>query len=289
MIGVKLWGGLGNQMFQYAFGLYLAEKRDEEPCFFADTNKSNRLDIHDFKVVIEPFSQGALKRNGYYFGNHFLYRIRRKMIQLAPFLDKKVLVENVSGYKPAISPTYSVFDGYWQSYKYLQPIEQKLREQFVLNNEGILDLELVTQIRNTNSVSLHIRRGDYLKGKNKAVFENVTMDYYEAAIAYFSKELDAPQFYVFSNDLDWVKKNLSMPQSSSFVYVDNTKSENATLADLNLMSICKHHIIANSTFSWWGAWLNSSREKKVVAPKKWYRGKMNDLTLDLIPPQWFRL
>lgn len=289
MIGVKLWGGLGNQMFQYAFGLYLAEKRNEEPCFFTDVNSNASLDINYFKVSIAAFSKEALKSNGYEFESRFLYRIKRKMIQLAPFLNKKILVENVSGYQPSILDSYSVFDGYWQSYKYLEPIEQKLREQFVLRTDQIPDLELVTQIKNTNAVSLHIRRGDYLKGKNKAIYENVSMDYYVAAIQYFLKELDAPQFYVFSNDIDWVKKNLSLPEDIALVYVNPADSENATLADLYLMSICKHHIIANSTFSWWGAWLNSSRDKAVVAPKKWYKGKMNVLTLDLIPPEWKRL
>lgn len=289
MVGVKIWGGLGNQMFQYAFALYLAEKRSEKPLFFTDVNKESILDINYFKVSITFLTTEALKKNGYDFQNYFLYRFKRKLFQKLPFLNKKILVENVSPFRPDILDTYSLFDGYWQSYKYLQPIEQKLREQFVLKGIEFADLELHTAIRNGNSVSLHIRRGDYLKGKNAAIYENVSMAYYEEAIGYFSKELVAPQFYVFSNDLDWVKNNLKMPKDLQFVYVNNTTTENAALADLHLMSSCKHHIIANSTFSWWGAWLNSSPEKKVIAPKKWYKGKMNELTLDLIPPEWKRL
>lgn len=289
MIGVKIWGGLGNQMFQYAFGLYLAEKRSEKPLFFTDINKESVLDIDYFKVSIEYLSVEALKKNGYDFQNYSLYRYKRKIFQKLPFLNKNILVENVSPFRPDISDTYCLFDGYWQSYKYLQPIEQKLREQFVFKGIEFADLELYTEIKNVNSVSLHIRRGDYLKGKNTAIYENVSMDYYEEAIRYFSKELVSPQFYIFSNDLDWVKNNLKMPQELPFVYVNNTDNANTTLADLYLMSSCKHHIIANSTFSWWGAWLNPSRDKKVIGPKKWYKGKMNALTLDLIPSEWVRL
>lgn len=289
MIGVKIWGGLGNQMFQYAFGLYLAERRGEKAFFFTDIDKEAVLDILFFKVSIEYLSAEALQKKGYDFQNYFLYRFKRKMIQILPFLNKKILVENVSPFRSDVSDSYSLFDGYWQSYKYLEPIESKLREQFVLKANDYTDLELYTEIRNVTSVSLHIRRGDYLKGKNTAIYENVSMEYYEEAIGYFSRALASPQFYVFSNDLDWVKNNLKMPANLPFVYVNNANTTNAALADLHLMSSCKHHIIANSTFSWWGAWLNPSGDKKVIAPKKWYKGKRNDFTLDLIPTAWIRL
>ena len=289
MIGVKLWGGLGNQMFQYAFGLYLAEKRNEKPYFFTDFNSKERLDIDYFKVSIDLLLQETLKKNGYSFQNHFLYRAKRKLIQKFPFWNQKIMVENISGFRPIISDKYSLFDGYWQSYKYLQPIEQKLRTQFVSKKNLILNPELYSEIKKGNSVSLHIRRGDYLKGKNTEIYENIPLAYYQAAIDYFSKEIDNPQFYVFSNDLNWVKNNLKTTTEHTFFYVDNTDTENATLADLQLMASCKHHIIANSTFSWWGAWLNPSKEKKVIAPKNWYKGEINDLTLDLIPSEWKRL
>jgi len=289
MIGVKLWGGLGNQLFQYAFGLYLAEKRKETPCFFTDGAKITSLDINYFQISLAEIPTDLLHQYGYSFQSYLLYRFKRKLFQKLPFLSRRVLVENVSPFRPDILNTYSLFDGYWQSYKYLQPIEQKLRDQFSWKAQPVADLEVYTAIRNVTSVSLHIRRGDYLKGKNASIYENVSMAYYKEAIDYFCSTIVDPVFYVFSNDLDWAKKNLKTPKGLRFVYIDNTATENATLADLYLMSSCKHHIIANSTFSWWGAWLNPSGDKKVIAPKKWYRGKMNTLTTDLIPAAWVRL
>jgi Glycosyl transferase family 11 len=288
MIGVKLWGGLGNQMFQYAFGLYMAEKRGEKQFFFTEINKNHNLDIDYFKVSIEYFATEALTKYDYYFQNYFLYRLNRKLFQLIPFLNKEILVENVSPFRPDILDSYSLFDGYWQSYKYIQPIEQNLREQFVLKANPISDMEIFNAISDVNSVSLHIRRGDYLKGKNSKIYENISMDYYAKAIDYFSEKIVNPIFYIFSNDLDWTKENLELPIATKFFFIDNSLSENSAIADLYLMSSCKHHIIANSTFSWWGAWLNPSKQKLVIAPKKWYIGKMNDLSLDLIPTEWER-
>jgi hypothetical protein len=289
MIGVKLWGGLGNQMFQYAFGLYLAEKRGEKAFFFSDVNKDDKFDLNYFNVAIELIDLEELKKIGYDFRSFFLYRIKRKMIQLFPFINNKILVEQEVGYWGAISDKQILFDGYWQSLRYLLPIEKKIREQFALSKNIIPNMELYSEIRNVNSVSLHIRRGDYLKGKNAEIYANIPMEYYKKSINHFSKEIVAPIFYVFSNDLEWVKNNLQMSKEANFIFVDNTNSENAAIADFILMSSCKHHIIANSTFSWWAAWLNPSEKKIVIAPAKWYIGKRNDATIDLIPPEWERL
>jgi hypothetical protein len=289
MIGVKLWGGLGNQMFQYSFGLYLEEKRNEKPFYFNDFNKEFKFDLSYFNVEINELSKEVLNENRYGIRSFFLYRLHRKIIQLFPFVNKKILVENNLKYIPEISDEYVLFDGYWQSYKYLKPIEKKLREQFVLKNNILSDLELFSEIKKVNSVSLHIRRGDYLKGKNVAIFENVSIDYYKKAIRHFSKETIDPIFYIFSNDIEWVKNNLELTEKIKFIFIDNTSSENSAIADLHLISNCKHHILANSTFSWWGAWLNPSMSKIVVAPNKWYIGQRNDVTFDLIPSEWVRL
>jgi hypothetical protein len=288
MIGIKLWGGLGNQMFQYAFGLYISYKREEIPLFYGEVKRNQGLKLNYFNVTIDFLSLDIQRKNGYNSRYFILYRFKRKLIQLFPLFNNRMLVEDNLNYKKTISNNYVLFDGYWQSYKYLIPIEEKLRKDFTFNKSIISNLELYDEIINNNSISIHIRKGDYLKGRNAKIYENIPLEYYQQAIAHFTIKVNSPVYYVFSNDLVWVKEYLNFPIGSKFIFVDNSKSENSTITDLYLMSSCKHHVIANSTFSWWGAWLNPSKEKIVIAPKKWYVGKKNDSTIDLIPSEWER-
>ena len=116
------------------------------------------------------------------------------------------------------------------------------------------------------------------------------MDYYYNAIEKISENVIDPHFFIFSNDIDWVKKNLDLYLNKlKYTFVDNSNIDDSSIADLYLMSRCKHHIIANSTFSWWGAWLNPSTDKVVIAPARWYVGELNNSTVDLIPSNWIRL
>lgn len=196
MIGIKLWGGLGNQFFQYAFGMYLSDRRGEKPLFYGEILKEKKLDLNYFNVSIDILSQEVEKKyggNSHYF---FIYRIKRKLIQLFPFCNKRLLVEYNLEFKKNISDKFVLFDGYWQSYKYLQPIEKKLRTQFVLNKDIIPNIEIYNEIRRTNSISLHIRRGDYLYRKNAKIFENISMEYYEKTINFFTKKM-ATLFFLF--------------------------------------------------------------------------------------------
>lgn len=290
MIAVKLWGGIGNQLFQYAFGLYLSEKRNEKAFFFSDNKGSDdKLAIECFKVDLDLLDKKVHKQLGYSFTYSFLYRIQRKSIQQFPFLNSKILVEDKLYYLPIISKEKIIFDGYWQSYKYLEPIEKNVRDKLNFKDKDIRNLSLYTQICSTNSVSIHIRKGDYLMGSNTKVFENCSLDYYVEAMQLIKEKTSLAVFYVFSNDIEWTKSNLKAPKGIELQFVDNSETNNPACADLFLMSNCKHHIIANSTFSWWGAWLNPSKEKIVIAPKKWYVGKRNDVTVDLIPPTWIRI
>ena len=135
---------------------------------------------------------------------------------------------------------------------------QELSPISSLNDLGYSCLE---NIKTTNSVSLHVRRGDYLNLKNIGVLD---VDYYKQAVAYIRKNVEKPTFYIFSDDLDWCKKSLGFLDDC--IYVDRTETE---IDDLKLMSCCQHNIIANSSFSWWGAWLNKNPKKTVIAPKSW--------------------
>jgi hypothetical protein len=289
MIAVKLWGGLGNQMFQYAFALYLAKKSGQSALFFGEKSHNKDSEIYYFNVSIEIVKREKLQTFRFYSDNIPLYRLKRGLIKTFPFLNKKILVENSPLFLPSIDDSYSLFDGYWQSYKYFEGIEDKIREAFTLKKNIITNTDINNSLPKETSVSMHIRRGDYLTSKNAKIYESVPFDYYLRSIYQLSEKFEGLIFYVFSNDLEWVKENFKVPCNIKVKFVDNSQSSNVAVADFVMMSNCKHHIIANSTFSWWSAWLNPSKDKIVIAPAKWYVGEWNNSTVDLIPPEWIRL
>ena len=291
MIVVKLWGGLGNQMFQYAFATYLAKQRNESNKFFTDglTNDVHNLGLKSFSLDLVALNDKEKASLGYGFKSHLEYRIKRKLLQLFPFLNKKIVIEKGLEYKSNISKNAELFDGYWQSYKYTDAVEIELREKFVFNDSKLEQLNDYAEIASSNSVSLHIRKGDYLAGKNALIYEECSMDYYLNGMAEIKKNVVSPVFFVFSNDLKWAKEHLIVSNSINIRFVDNSCYKDPSIADLFLMSQCKHNIIANSTFSWWGAWLNSFNNKIIIAPAKWYVGELNKSTVDLIPTNWIRI
>jgi hypothetical protein len=145
---------------------------------------------------------------------------------------------------------------------------------------------VLTEIRKYNAVSIHIRRGDYVSNPSAAAVHGIcSLEYYEAAIQFIASRTDQPFFFVFSDDPQWAKNNLKTKHPTYFVEEDGT---NKGAADMCLMSTCNHHIIANSSFSWWGAWLNNKADKIVVAPQIWFRDTTIN-TRDLLPAQWYEL
>lgn len=290
MIAVKLWGGIGNQLFQYGFGCYLAEKRNEHVFFSTEKQiEISKLPISYFDLNISLLTIDQLKSINYYFQNPYFYRLYRKICKVFPFVNNKVVVEKKLYFHHKIFQQDKFYDGYWQSYKYLLPIEKILRNKLTFNETDFSEIYLKDQIKVNNSISIHIRRGDYLSKRNNRLFENCSKVYYQNAIDFISTKIEKPHFYIFSNDIDWIKQNFIFKKSLNCTYVENSNLPNNVLTDLYLMSLCKHHIIANSTFSWWGAWLNASEEKIVISPLKWYKGKLNESTIDLIPPKWIRM
>jgi hypothetical protein len=175
-------------------------------------------------------------------------------------------------------------NGYWQSGKYFSEIEDEIRAYFSftlpLSKQNV---DVAERIGNLNSVSLHVRRNDFANNsKINATHGLCSLDYYQAAIQYVSERVEKPYLFIFSDDPVWVKSNLKMDYPCEFMeHNQGTESYN----DMLLMSMCKHHIIANSSFSWWGAWLNPSEEKIVVAPKRWFNNQ-TILTKDLFPRGW---
>ena len=176
--------------------------------------------------------------------------------------------------------------GYWQSEKYFADYSDEIREDFTFKSPlSERNSDLANQISSVNSVSVHVRRGDYVTNAKNAFIGVCPLSYYEQATELIKSRVESPVFFVFSDDMDWVKSNLKLDVKTVMV---NHNSGSESYNDMRLMSMSKHHIIANSSFSWWGAWLNPNPEKIVIAPKKWFRNGEFD-TSDLIPSNWIRI
>ena len=175
------------------------------------------------------------------------------------------------------------FSGYWQNEKYFKDIENDVRNAFKFPELDKKNLELSMLIRNTQSVSVHIRRGDYLLSQNSALANVCTDLYYKNSFSYVIKTIKNPHFFVFSNDIEWCRKNLKM---HNVTFVDWNNGEDS-YKDMQLMSLCKHNIIANSSFSWWGAWLNEYNKKIVCVPNTWYNASY-PIYVEM-PQSWVRI
>jgi len=246
MITVKLMGGLGNQMFQYAFGFALA--------------KRSRIDI-----ILDI---GFFKRKGNWTIRN--YELEQFNVSKNKICDKNSLIHR------ALRKIYKskyYFEGYFQSEKYFADYTEEIRNEFQFKER--------LQIPEGNTVAIHIRRGDYVKFAD--IHLVCTPAYYENAIAYVKSKVENPVFYVFSEDLKWVKENINIPSNSIFVdYNPNLPSSH----DMQLMSLCKHQIISNSSYSWWAAWLNQNPNKIVVAPDKWFN---DDRDMDIYTDYMIRV
>ena len=283
MIVVKIRGGLGNQMFQYAAGRMLA---------LANTCEL-KLDLSWFKLSLSDTTARKYELGVFEIAENFSSFTETAYLRLAsaiPFLTPCYKKEASFNFDPSIlkSGVNTYLDGYWQSYKYFQLIHDVIQNDFKfkypLTGENIRFAEQVTA--DANSVAVHIRRGDYISNRNNVAFHGICpLSYYSDAVERIRAQFAAAHFYVFSDDPSWVRENF--PCDSSFTIVDHNTPDNAA-EDLRLMTLCKHHIIANSTFSWWGAWLCRNPGKVVIAPQRWFNDpRMN--SQDLIPDTWIRI
>jgi len=290
VIIVHLSGGLGNQMFQYAFGRALAKRLGVE---LKLELRDRTLNIHNgfeldriFYIHAKEASQADLK----FVLGYQRFRIFRKFMKVLP-LSK--LLKTPVVYEPHFHfahqmlalPDNSYVYGYWQCEKYFSEIENEIRSDFSFKLPlSKPNADLAEMINSTNSVSLHVRRNDF--ANNSAINEThglCSLDYYRAAIQYIAKRVKCPYFFIYSDDINWVRNNLKV--DFPLMYIEhNCGAESYN--DMRLMSMCKHHIIANSSFSWWGAWLNSNSNAIVIAPKRWFANDTN--TQDLIPQRWVK-
>ena len=286
MIVVQLKGGLGNQLFQYALGRRLSI---DNKCMFALDARSYKYDrlrkcaLSQFKCSIDLVDSFAYPLQGPYRYLNSLYK------GLSNGGRIKILNENAFAFQAQIlnCGDNSYLAGYWQSEKYFLPIRDILLGDLQLSSPlCIEDQRLSNEISKTNSASIHVRRGDYITDiKTNAYHGFCDLPWYQRAIDRVIKEKKPVKFYIFSDDYEWVKLNLKLNLPTEFI---KPKSPGNEAIDLHLMSLCKHNIIANSSFSWWAAWLNQNPNKCVVAPNNWFCNAPHD-TSHLIPPSWIRL
>lgn len=291
MIVVGLTGGLGNQLFQYALGRRLS----------LETGAELKLDISAYEISSRQYRLNRFRIKEKYASKDEIVRLSgmgqsglsgriERALRARLHLHKPSMVkENGSTFQPSLlKSTGSIYlDGYWQSEKYFKGIEDTLRQEFTPREDpDSEDRSVMGAILNCEAISLHVRRGDYIANPTYFSVHGVcSLDYYKAAVDEMVEAVPSPHFFVFSDDPEWTSENLRF--SHPVTYVQHN-GEDKDYEDLRLMSCCKHHIIANSTFSWWGAWLASNENKIVIAPRKWYNDPNKD-TSDLIPGSWRRL
>ena len=275
---VIIKGGLGNQMFSYAFTLALKHKFKFA---LVEIDPLDCLQVHNGFEIPLVFQNFKHRRSNRY------YNTIRKIYARYPTknLFRKVTESGPGHFYLKFTKgvhSFSIYEGYWQTEEYFKNIHKIIKKTFVFNIEKLNSktTEILNTIQSTNSVSLHVRRGDYTY--NEELNNMCTLDYYNNATHFMDTKFDKLTYFVFSDDKIWIKENF---KSLNFTLVDfNEKIDN--WQDMFLMSKCKHNIIANSTFSWWGAWLNENPDKIVIAPSKWFKTFNYD---DIIPETWIKI
>lgn len=298
MIRTIIMGGLGNQMFQYA-AAYAVARRQQTPLLIDATllqpnqNRTNATSRQQGLSLFGHISQSS----------RFVYHSRSTLLlyKLLPYptIAKAfyLLIKRSYLFRDQWSTQYcsdvgqlphnSSMMGYFQSERYFNDYKEQIRKMFSFPElPDDQTRSIGQQIGNTLSVSIHIRRGDYLS-QYASCYNILDIDYYQKAIALMCERYTQPHFFVFSDDTEWAEQHIQKLAKSITIVHHNLKRD---YIDLQLMSMCKHHIIANSSFSWWGAWLNPSTDKCVVAPSIWFgSGQRNEIPSDLIPDKWITI
>lgn len=289
MIITKIEGGLGNQMFQYAFGRTLATRNNSEL----------KLDITPFETFkLFPYSLDNFNIDKNYATEDELrpfLKCRPRQGRLGRFIlnpffydSNRYIIEKDFCFQPEMlnlkDPCY--VDGYWQSEKYFLDIENEIRKEFTLRNPLGQYSKLISKKISSveNPVSLHIRRNDRVKDeRTKILHGSSSEEYYKEAMNIINEKTKNPTYFVFSDDIEWARANVKTGFPTEFIGQGHDKN----YEDMELMRLCKHHILANSTFGWWGAWLSDHYKTGItIAPKRW---NIKFDTKDLLPKHWIVL
>lgn len=286
---VKILGGLGNQMFQYALALSLKHRYPTQEVKI-DTLSFNHYPLHNGFEIKKIFGNNLkeatvldLCKIAYPYFNYRVWQIGSRIL---PTRKTMITQHQDEKFEPIVfSDRKKYFDGYWQSEKYFSDIREQILYSFTfrqLKDDNNINLSEI--IKSNTCVSIHIRRGDYLKNP---IYKNIcTLDYYIKSIQYIKSKVNVDYFIIFSNDIEWCRQNSKLLINDTDFKIVNWNIKENSYRDMQLMSLCQHNIVANSSFSWWGAWLNQNSDKIVVAPKRWING---DLNLDTIPNSWIKI
>lgn len=292
MIIVQVIGGLGNQMFQYAFGKRLAEglqvplKLDITPF---ESYERRQYSLWALNIDEQLATGGEIDRAR----RGRLPRVRAQLHRVFPSValeSPRLVRQRTFGFDPAMLdvPDGSYLEGCWQSEKYFDASAERLRVEFSLRTPlAGQDAAVARWMQDGDAVSVHVRRGDYVSDPVTASVHGVCDEsYYARCVAYLVNRLEDPRFFVFSDEPDWARENLRMPLATTVV---DHNAAARDFEDLRLMSLCRHHIIANSSFSWWGAWLGANPSKTVLMPRRWFLDRDPEYAADIRPPGWIAL
>lgn len=289
MIITRIIGGLGNQMFQYAAARALSLRLNDT--LKIDTSAFVNYSLHSYGLnnlsIVENIAEPG-EFNITHNKNSFLLKLGRAFKNNKEFTLFK---ENSLAFDAKINTLKGdiYLDGYWQSEYYFKDFEDVIRNDFkIITDPSDLNIQVLNKIKSTFSVSIHIRRGDYVNDKQTNAIHGVcSLEYYSKALTWIKTKLNDTNLhlFIFSDDPEWVEKNMTF--DCALTYVKHNTAKN-NYEDLRLMSACNHHIIANSSFSWWGAWLNPNPDKIVIAPQHWFKSTELD-SKDIIPANWKRL
>ena len=294
MVIIKLMGGLGNQLFQYAAAKNIALKNNTELFIdsitgFKDDQFNRFYALNNFcissKVAPKELIESLTNQNkfvkffnikNFFFGKNKTHFLCERHYHF----DDKIFDLNTNN--------NIYLQGYFQSEKYFFQISEQILSEFELIGEAKgINCNFLEKIENCESVSVHVRKyyETYADSSNH-IYGNFNAKYYHNAISYMLDKIKNPFFFVFSDDINWAKKNVSFG-TANVEFISHNGLESG-YEDIRLMMTCKHNIIANSSFSWWGAWLNKNSNKIVIAPEKWLDTKIYDFK-DVVPESWIKL
>ena len=290
MVIIKIAGGLGNQMFQYALAriLQINGRNVLLDCsgyhIHSQKDTIRNYELDKFRTKIRKASPKEISKyyNWWQLILCYLGRMFKKDLS-------KIIIEKEHCYQAKVAECDNKYlIGFWQSENYFKAVRKELLEDFCFQHFTLsqrnqkLQKKLLTE---KNSVAVHIRGGDYTIAGNMSLYGNIcTTDYYKKAFSYIEKIIGNANYYIFTNDRKWMKQIIT--ENNNIIEVIDWNSEDEGWIDMYLMSICKHNIIANSSFSWWAAWLNQNEKKVVIAPSKWQNGA--DIE-DIVPEEWVRM
>lgn len=291
MIVTKLIGGVGNQMFQYAVARRLSQIHHTElklDIYAYESYKLRKFELDKFNISAQIATKNEIEKFIKIPKNIF----EKIIFNLIPSVQKKSRFYYEEKYyhfdKHVLSLPDNVYlSGYWQSEKYFIDIEDIIRKELtVKQHPDQQNQDVLGKIKSVNSVGIHIRQGDFATDVSTISLHGLYgIDYLQKAIKMIAEKVASPHFYVFSDDILWARNNLKIKFPITFIDLNIGKKD---YEDIRLMYSCKHNIIVNSTFGWWGAWLNNNRSKIVITPKIWYKDGPTD-TYDLIPKSWIKI